>query len=96
VVDPGRAYVARAHSSESDGQFEFAISAPLCREHRWVGIIESGYVVSVQSRRDVTPLARVLVEKLALPAGIPFSMALLATGSLGLARRPRPTASSTP
>jgi hypothetical protein len=212
-IDPRRAYVARAHTSESDGQFEFAISAPLCQDGRWVGLIggtissdkvlgavrllddrhgriaavlgprdrerdqalkplpsdltfivhpgllhgqalalvrpepgtiraalgisldseaanrnqlryaapyavddyrdpvpgfdgawsavfaaadESGYVVAVQSRRDVTPLGQVLMEKLALPAGIPFSVGLLALGFVGLARRRRAPVSSPP
>ena len=204
AVDPRQAYLARAYTSESDGHFEFAISAPLCQGQTWLGIIagsiaidkvlgavrllddrhgriatvlgprdreraqanlplpsdltfivhpgllrgqalplrqpepiriraalgipsdteaanrnklryaaplrvddyrdpvagfegawsavfaaadESGYVVAVQSRRDVTPLGQVLVEKLALPAGIPFAVGLLTLGFLGLARR---------
>jgi eukaryotic-like serine/threonine-protein kinase len=34
-----RAFVARAHLSESDGHFEFAISAPLCRGATWLGML---------------------------------------------------------
>jgi eukaryotic-like serine/threonine-protein kinase len=34
-----RAYLARAHVSESDGQFEFAVAAPICDEHGWAGVI---------------------------------------------------------
>ena len=33
------AYVARAYTSERDGHFEFAISAPLCRGQTWVGLL---------------------------------------------------------
>lgn len=201
---PRRAYLARAYSSESDGHFEFAISAPLCQGKSWIGLIagsvatdkvlgavrvlddrnarvaavlgprdrersaaelplptdlsfivhpglargqalqlldpppaairsalgisldpapsanpgklryaaplrvddyrdpvpgfsgawsavfaaadDSGYLVAVQSRRDTTPLSHVLVEKLALPAGIPFAIALVGLGLLSLAR----------
>ena len=204
-MNAGTAYISRAYTSESDGHFEFAISAPLCMSRRWVGIIagtvasdkvlgavrllddhhgriatvlgprdreraekdlplpndltfivhpglahgqslrllepepsliraalgiaadtgaeanprrlryaaplrvddyhdpvpgfagawaavfaaadESGYLVAVQSRRDVTPLAREVMSKLALPAGIPFSVGLL--GWYILARRRR-------
>lgn len=34
-----RAFVARAYLSESDGHFEFAISAPLCRGSTWLGML---------------------------------------------------------
>lgn len=50
---------------------------------------ESGYIVAVQSRRDTTALTRVLLEKLALPAGIPFALGLLGLGSIALTRRRR-------
>jgi eukaryotic-like serine/threonine-protein kinase len=33
------AYLARAHVSESDGQFEFAVAAPVCDAQGWVGLI---------------------------------------------------------
>lgn len=33
------AYLARAHVSESDGQFEFAVAAPICDAHGWLGLI---------------------------------------------------------
>lgn len=36
---PHGAYIARAYTSESDFNFEFAISAPLCKEGRWVGML---------------------------------------------------------
>jgi hypothetical protein len=199
------AYVARAYTSESDGRFEFAISAPLCSEQKWLGILagtiatdkvfgavrllddhhgritgvlgprdrerteanlplpndftfivhpglargqavpllqpepaairaalgisvnsdpnanlgslryapplridhyrdpvpgfdgewsaviaaadESGYLVAVQSRRDMTPLGDVLLEKLALPAGLPLLVGLLCLAFFGLTRR---------
>ncbi|MES1183591.1 MAG: protein kinase [Myxococcales bacterium] len=32
-------YLARAHVSESDGVFEFAVAAPICSAHGWSGII---------------------------------------------------------
>ena len=32
-------YIARAYSSEHNGMFEFAISAPVCDERGWVGIV---------------------------------------------------------
>ena len=201
---PHGAYIARAYTSESDQNFEFAISAPFCKEGRWIGILgssiatdkvlgavqllddhhgriaavlgprdrergaplpppsdltfivhpglshgqalsleqpepaeiraalglsltaesnenpgklrysapfrvdeyrdpvpgfdgvwsavfaaadESGYLVAVQSRRDVTPLAQALLAKLALPALLPFGVALLTLLGLGLTRR---------
>jgi len=34
-----QAFVARAHLSESDGHFEFAISVPLCRGATWLGVL---------------------------------------------------------
>lgn len=37
--DPRGAHLARAFLSESDGHFEFALSAPLCRGATWVGIL---------------------------------------------------------
>jgi hypothetical protein len=199
-----RAYLARAYTSESDGHFEFAISAPLCREGQWVGVIagsvatdrvlgavrvlddrkariaavigprdrerkdasrplpsdltfivhpglargetrqllepaptdlraalglsasvsasnpgklryaapyrvdqyrdpipgfegdwsaffasadESGFVVAVQSRRDVTPVSQILLQRLALPTGIPFALTLFGLAAVALARR---------
>jgi serine/threonine protein kinase len=204
VDSPRRAYVARAYSSESDGHFEFAVSAPLCRGSTWLGLIagsiatdkvlgavrllddhngriasvlgprdrerhqahlalpadltfivhpglergqalalrdpspttiraglgisseakdatlqlrytaplrvddyrdpvqhfdgawsatfaaadESGYIVGVQSRRDTTRIAHVVIEKLALPAGVPFAVGFLSLALIGLARRP--------
>jgi hypothetical protein len=33
------AYVARAYKSESDGQFEFAVSAPVCDARGWIGVV---------------------------------------------------------
>jgi eukaryotic-like serine/threonine-protein kinase len=33
------AFVARAHLSESDGHFEFAVSTPLCRGSTWLGML---------------------------------------------------------
>jgi len=36
---PRKAHIARAYTSESDGHFEFAISAPLCRDGRWLGVL---------------------------------------------------------
>jgi serine/threonine protein kinase len=39
------AFVSRAHLSESDGHFEFAISAPLCRGSTWLGML-AGTVAS--------------------------------------------------
>jgi len=48
---------------------------------------ESGFIVAVQSRRDVTPLARILLEKLALPAGVPFALALCVLIAVALTRR---------
>ncbi len=36
---PHSGYIARAYTSESDGNFEFAISAPLCRDEHWVGVL---------------------------------------------------------
>lgn len=39
------AFVARAHLSESDGHFEFAISTPLCRGSTWLGML-AGTVAS--------------------------------------------------
>jgi hypothetical protein len=35
----GRAHLARAFTSEADGHFEFAVSAPLCRDNAWAGIV---------------------------------------------------------
>lgn len=201
-----RAYLARAYTSESDGHFEFAISAPLCRSGQWAGVIagtiatdrvlgavrvladrnariaavlgprdrerkdagrplpsditfivhpglargetrqllhpepgqlrsalglsadtgsnnpgklryaapyrvdqyrdpipgfdgdwsavfatadESGYIVAVQSRRDVTPVSHALLQKLALPTGIPFALTLVGLIFVALARRKR-------
>ena len=37
--DASAAYVARAYISESDGQFEFAVSAPICDARGWVGVL---------------------------------------------------------
>lgn len=34
-----RAYLARSHISESDARFEVAISAPICDERGWVGML---------------------------------------------------------
>jgi len=34
-----RAYVSRAHISESDDQFEFVVAAPICDTRGWAGII---------------------------------------------------------
>jgi eukaryotic-like serine/threonine-protein kinase len=34
-----RAFVARAHLSENDGRFEFAISVPICRGSTWLGLL---------------------------------------------------------
>jgi serine/threonine protein kinase len=48
---------------------------------------ESGYIVAVQSRREVTPIARVVAQRLALPAGVPFSVALLILTFVALTRR---------
>ncbi|MET0790795.1 MAG: protein kinase, partial [Polyangiaceae bacterium] len=204
AAQPRKAHVARAYTSESDGHFEFAISAPLCRHQRWLGILggtiatdkvlgavqllddhhgritavlgprdrergaplplpsdltfivhpglmhgqalalhrpdpatlraalglslsvetqeipsqlrysaplriddyrdpvpgfdgawaavfaaadESGYLVAVQSRRVLTPLAQALLAKLVPSAGVPFGVALLTLVVLGLARR---------
>jgi serine/threonine protein kinase len=42
---PSLAFVARAHLSESDGHFEFAISTPLCRGSTWLGML-AGTVAS--------------------------------------------------
>lgn len=39
AVSTPRAFVARAHLSESDGHFEFAISTPLCRGSTWLGLL---------------------------------------------------------
>lgn len=50
---------------------------------------ESGYIVAVSSRRDDTPLSRALLGKLALPAGVPFSIALLGLTMAAIARRAR-------
>lgn len=36
---PEAAYLARAFRSESDGHFEFALSAPLCRNSTWIGVL---------------------------------------------------------
>jgi eukaryotic-like serine/threonine-protein kinase len=201
------AYVARAFVSESDGRFEFAVSAPLCRGSTWVGIVagtvasekvlgavrllsdkngristvigprdreraqadlsmpksptfmvhpglppghlstlrvpnqakllaglgvdfgdeditnrgglrysapfridnyedpvpgfegawaavfaaadDSGYLVAVQSRRDVTPLRTALAQQLALPAGVPFGASLFGLVLFGWSRRRR-------
>jgi serine/threonine protein kinase len=47
----------------------------------------SGYIVAVQSRSETTPIARVVAQRLALPAGVPFSVALLILASLALTRR---------
>jgi hypothetical protein len=33
------AYVARAYESENDGEFEFAVSAPVCDARGWIGIV---------------------------------------------------------
>jgi eukaryotic-like serine/threonine-protein kinase len=33
------AYLARAYRSESDGHFEFALSAPLCSGSTWIGVL---------------------------------------------------------
>lgn len=38
TTDPRGAHLARAFQSESDGHFEFALSAPLCRGGTWVGV----------------------------------------------------------
>ncbi|MEO6599832.1 MAG: hypothetical protein ABIQ16_08180, partial [Polyangiaceae bacterium] len=201
---PRKAHIARAYTSESSGHFEFAISAPLCRQGHWLGVLggtiatdellgavkllddhhgriaavlgprdrergaplplpsdltfivhpglkrgqaltlqrpapstirsalglllipegdenprklrysaplriddyrdpvpgfdgawaavfaaadESGYLVAVQSRRDVTPLAQALTAKLVPSAGVPFGVALLTLIALGFARR---------
>ncbi len=48
---------------------------------------ESGYIVAVASRRDDTPLASALLDKLALPAGVPFSATLLGLLMWAIARR---------
>jgi eukaryotic-like serine/threonine-protein kinase len=39
AAEKRRAHLARAFTSEADGHFEFAISAPLCRGNEWVGIV---------------------------------------------------------
>lgn len=39
AVEEPRAYVGRAHVSESDGSFEIAISAPICDARGWIGMI---------------------------------------------------------
>jgi eukaryotic-like serine/threonine-protein kinase len=33
------AYVARAFKSENDGEFEFAVSAPVCDARGWIGVV---------------------------------------------------------
>jgi eukaryotic-like serine/threonine-protein kinase len=33
------AYVARAFESENDGEFEFAVSAPVCDARGWIGVV---------------------------------------------------------
>ena len=48
-----------------------------------------GYIVAVASRRDDTPISRALLSRLALPAGVPFSIALLGLGMSAVARRRR-------
>ncbi len=48
---------------------------------------ESGYIVAVSSPRDETPLASALASKLAIPAGVPFTLALLGLSLWGLSRR---------
>jgi len=35
----GTAYLSRAHVSESEGEFEIAISAPICDERGWIGVL---------------------------------------------------------
>ncbi|HET7545114.1 MAG TPA: protein kinase [Polyangiaceae bacterium] len=35
----GTGYLGRAHASESDGEFEIAISAPVCDERGWIGVL---------------------------------------------------------
>jgi serine/threonine-protein kinase len=42
---PRSGYLARTHISESDGDFEFAVSAPICDQTGWVGMI-AGTLVS--------------------------------------------------
>jgi len=39
AADQRRAHLARAFRSESDGNFEFAISAPLCDGTTWIGVL---------------------------------------------------------
>lgn len=48
---------------------------------------DSGYIVAVASRRDDTPLGVELLSKLALPAGLPFSVILLGLVLVAVARR---------
>jgi serine/threonine protein kinase len=49
----------------------------------------SGYIVAVQSRRDVTPLAELVARKLAIPAYL-FGVTLLALIAVAITRHRRP------
>lgn len=38
-LEPRPAYLGRVHRSESQGEFEIAISAPVCDERGWIGVL---------------------------------------------------------